>query len=346
MLYSLARKALFLLPPEWAHEAGTFAMDWSTTLGVSGLLAQRPAPCEVRAMGLTFPNPLGMAAGFDKNGTHAAALAAFGFGHVETGTVTPRPQPGNPRPRVFRIPEADALINRMGFNNGGVERFLKNLDGVSMDAVLGISIGKNFDTPIEDAADDYLYCLEQVYARADYVAVNVSSPNTKNLRDLQEADALDRMLGTLAEARERLTAKHGRRVPMAAKVAPDLEDDAIAGIARAVDGNGFDALIATNTTISRQGVTKYTHGREQGGLSGAPLRKRSTEVIRAFRAELKPETTLIGVGGIFTGEDAVEKLEAGADLLQVYTGFIYRGPPMIPEVVDACRDYLATKSQE
>jgi dihydroorotate dehydrogenase len=346
MLYTIAHHVLFRMPPEWAHEAGTFAMDWAATLGLTGLLGRKPPPCPVEAMGLSFPNPLGMAAGFDKNGTHAAALAALGFGHIETGTVTPRPQPGNPQPRLFRIPEERALINRMGFNNCGVEQFLRNLEGLDTDAILGISIGKNFDTPIENAVEDYLYCLERVYGHADYVAVNVSSPNTKNLRDLQEAGALDRMLGTLAEARERLATEHGVRVPMAAKVAPDLDDDAIAGIAKAIEGNGFDAVIATNTTISRQGVTKYPHGREQGGLSGAPLRKRSTEVIRALRACLAPTTTVIGAGGIFGGKDAVEKLEAGANLLQVYTGFIYEGPPLIREVVKACAGHFASESQE
>ena len=346
MFYTIARAALFRLPPEWAHEAGTFAMDWAATLGLSGLLSRQPPPCTVQAMGLDFPNPLGMAAGFDKNGTHAAALAALGFGHVETGTVTPRPQPGNPRPRLFRIPEARALINRMGFNNCGVDAFLGNLAQYDGSAVLGISIGKNFDTPIEHAVDDYLHCLERVYEHADYVAVNVSSPNTKNLRDLQEADTLERMLATLAEARERLVKQQGRRVPMAAKIAPDLDDGAIAGIARAVENNGFDAVIATNTTTSRKGVTKYPHGREQGGLSGAPLRARSTEVIQALRAHLKPDTALIGAGGIFTGTDAVEKLKAGADLLQVYTGFVYEGPPLVHEVVNACAGHFATALQE
>lgn len=343
MLYHIARRLLFQLPPEWAHECGTLAMDTAARAGLSRLLASPPPACPIEAMGLTFPNPLGMAAGFDKNGTHAAALDTLGFGHVETGTVTPRAQPGNPRPRLFRLPEAKAIINRMGFNNCGVDRFLDNLAGVQLRGVLGISIGKNLDTPIENAVDDYLHCLERVYTRADYIAVNVSSPNTKNLRDLQAADALDRMLSTLAKAREGLAREHGKRVPMAAKVAPDLDDEQIAGIARAIENNGFEALIATNTTVSRQGVTKLRHGRETGGLSGAPIRKRSTDIIRAFRATLRNDIPIIGVGGIFTGEDAVEKLEAGATLLQTYTGFIYEGPAMITDIVTACQAHLAAQ---
>ena len=338
MLYALARPLLFSLDPETAHRL---------TLQLAGLLGSAfPAvpPCPVRAMGLDFPNPVGLAAGLDKDAAHVDALAALGFGFVEVGTVTPRPQPGNPRPRLFRLPAADALINRLGFNNAGLDGFLENLARARYRGVLGINIGRNFDTPNERAADDYCACLERVYERASYVAVNVSSPNTTGLRALQETQALDALLARLVSLRERLADRHGTRVPLALKVAPDLDAGQIRGIAAAVRRHRFDALIATNTTLSRAGVEGLPHASEQGGLSGAPIRSLATGVLAAFASELKGEVPLIGVGGILSGADAAEKRAAGAVLVQLYTGLIYRGPELIRECVSALREKSRTAS--
>jgi dihydroorotate dehydrogenase len=284
-------------------------------------------------MGLQFPNRVGLAAGFDKNARYIDALGALGFGFIEVGTVTPRPQPGNPRPRLFRLPAANALINRLGFNNVGVDAFVENLRRTSWRGVLGINVGKNFDTPNERAADDYVACLERVYAHASYVTVNISSPNTAGLRALQERDALEALLGRLTETRERLSDRHGRRVPLALKVSPDLAPGEISDIAAAVRGHRIDALIATNTSLSREGVEGLLCASEAGGLSGAPIRKRATDVLAAFAAELKGEVVLIGAGGILSGADANEKLAAGASLVQLYTGLIYRGPALVAECV-------------
>jgi dihydroorotate dehydrogenase len=272
------------------------------------------------------------------------ALARLGFGFIEVGTVTPRPQPGNPRPRLFRLPRAEALINRMGFNNAGLDAFLANLERARWRGVLGINIGKNADTPIERAADDYAACLERVYARASYVAVNVSSPNTKNLRDLQEHRQLDALLARLAALRQDLAQRHGRRVPLALKVSPDLEPAQVQAIADAVRRHGVDGVIATNTSISREGVEGLPHAGQAGGLSGAPIRERATATLAALAAALKGEAALIGVGGILSGADAVQKLDAGAALVQLYTGLIYRGPELVAECVSACREKSRTAS--
>ena len=330
MLYALARPLLFALDPETAHLLTLALADAPLRLG---LLRTRVPAYPVRAFGLEFLNPVGLAAGLDKNAEHVDALGALGFGFIEVGTVTPRPQPGNPRPRLFRLPAANALINRLGFNNVGLERFVENLRRTSWRGVLGINVGKNFDTPNERAADDYVACLEGVYAHASYVTVNVSSPNTAGLRALQERDALEALLGRLTATRERLCDRHGRKVPLALKVSPDLAPAEIGDIAAAVRRHRVDALIATNTSLSREGVEGLLCANEAGGLSGAPIRKRATDVLAAFAAELKGEAALIGAGGILSGADANDKLAAGASLVQLYTGLIYRGPGLVAECV-------------
>jgi len=342
MLYALARPLLFRLDPERAHELTLGLADAPLRFGLLRVARAPGAP--VRAMGLDFPNAVGLAAGLDKNAEHVDALSRLGFGFIEVGTVTPRPQPGNPRPRLFRLPRAEALINRMGFNNVGLDRFLENLARAHWRGILGINIGKNADTPMERAADDYAACLERVYARASYVAVNVSSPNTKNLRELQEDRQLEALLARLAGLREPLAQRHGRRVPLALKVAPDLEAAQVQAVADAVRRHGVDAVIATNTSISRAGVEGLPHAHEAGGLSGAPIRERSTATLAAFAAALKGEADLIGVGGILDGAHAVEKLDAGAALVQLYTGLIYRGPGLVAECVSACRKKSRTAS--
>jgi dihydroorotate dehydrogenase len=288
-------------------------------------------------MGLAFPNPVGLAAGLDKNGAYIDALAALGFGFIEIGTVTPRPQPGNPKPRMFRLESHDALINRLGFNNEGVEKLLRNVERASFRGILGINIGKNFDTPIERAADDYVACLDAVYDRATYVTVNISSPNTKNLRDLQSSEKLDELLGAIMTRRVQLAARHGLRKPVALKVAPDLDESQVEAIATLAVKHGIDALIATNTTVSRDGVNGHRHALQAGGLSGRPLFAMSTRVLASFNRRLAGRIPLIGVGGILSGADARAKAEAGASLVQVYTGFIYRGPDLIAQARRALR---------
>jgi dihydroorotate dehydrogenase len=334
MMYGLVRPLLFCLDAEVAHDAALRALDAARALR----LTRPPQPLpgrRVRCMGLDFPNPVGLAAGLDKNGAHIDALAAFGFGFIEVGTVTPRPQPGNPRPRLFRIPEAQAVINRMGFNNDGVDALVANVRRARYRGILGINIGKNFDTPIERAEDDYVTCLRKVYGHAHYVAVNISSPNTRNLRDLQSGEALDRLLGALMAERARLTGEHGRKMPIAVKIAPDLEPDAVDAAADAFVRHGVDAVIATNTTLSRAGVEGFRHGDEAGGLSGAPVRTRSTAVLRRLNTRLAGLVPTIGVGGILGAADARQKIEAGAALVQVYTGLVYRGDALVAEAVEA-----------
>jgi dihydroorotate dehydrogenase len=284
-------------------------------------------------MGLEFPNPVGLAAGLDKNAQYIDALAAFGFGFVEIGTVTPRPQPGNPRPRLFRIVEREAIINRMGFNNVGVERFVENVRRARYQGILGINIGKNSDTPLARAADDYLACFEKVHPYASYVTVNISSPNTKDLRRLQDADELGGLLAKLSRRRDELAKVAKRRVPLAVKIAPDLDDDQVAAIARLVGQHGINAVIATNTTVSRQGVEGLRHAAEAGGLSGAPIRAASTAIVRKVAQALGDSVPVIGVGGIMSADDAREKLTAGASLVQVYTGLVYRGPALVRDIV-------------
>jgi dihydroorotate dehydrogenase len=337
-LYPLFRPLLFAADPELAHDVAFRGLDAATRLGVAQLAAPRIPPSPVDVMGIRFPNRVGLAAGLDKNAEHLAGLATFGFGFLEAGTVTPRAQPGNPRPRMFRIAEAQALVNRLGFNNGGVDRFVANVDRAHYRGVLGINIGKNFDTPNDRAADDYAACLRAVHARASYVTINVSSPNTRGLRDLQAEDAMAALLTRVANERDELAQRHGRRVPLAVKIAPDLDDDAIRGIARLLVRHRIDAVIATNTTIARPGIERLPHASEQGGLSGAPLRERATSVVRTLAAALDGALPIIGVGGILRGADAREKIDAGATLVQLYTGLIYRGPDLVAECMRAVAD--------
>jgi len=284
-------------------------------------------------MGIEFPNPVGLAAGLDKNAEHIDALARLGFGFIEVGTVTPRPQPGNPRPRLFRIAAAEAIINRFGFNNVGADAFMRNVERARWKGVLGINIGRNADTPAERAVEDYETCLDKVYARASYVTINVSSPNTEGLRSLQEGDSLENLLSRLTAKRQTLEQRHGKHVPFALKVAPDLDAAQVRSIAAAVRRHRIEAVIATNTSLSREGVENMFNGTEAGGLSGAPIRKKATEVLQLFRNELKNEAALIGAGGILSREDAMEKFSAGAALVQLYTGLIYRGPDLIQQCV-------------
>ena len=336
-MYALARPFLFCLDAERAHDLGLAAIEAAWRTGTNPLLAAKPQPLPVDAFGLRFDNPVGLAAGLDKNGAHVDALAGLGFGYIEVGTTTPRAQAGNPKPRMFRLPEHEAVINRLGFNNGGVDALVRNVERARYAGVLGINIGKNKDTPNERATDDYLHCLERVYARASYVTVNISSPNTQGLRDLQEEETLKRFIGTLRDAQERLGAKHGRRKPMLLKIAPDLTEaelDAIADVLRAAR---IDGVICTNTTIDRAAIAGHRRAAEAGGLSGAPLFARSTAVLRGMHERLGDAVPLIGVGGIVRGADAAAKLEAGATLVQFYSGMVYRGPALIGECVEAIR---------
>lgn len=293
-------------------------------------------------MGLEFPNPVGLAAGLDKNGEYIDALAALGFGFLEVGTVTPRPQSGNPQPRLFRLPQARAIINRMGFNNKGVEYLLDKVQRARYRGVLGINIGKNFDTPVERAVEDYRIGLRKVYAFASYVAVNISSPNTPNLRQLQEHGALLSLLQSLKAEQAQLAQQHGRYVPLAVKVAPDLSPEAVTDMAAIFRDLQVDAVIATNTTLARDAVVQLPHGNEAGGLSGAPLMQRSTEVVRQLYAVLRDDVPIIAVGGILSGADALAKVRAGAKLVQLYSGFIYRGPALIRETAEALRRNAAS----
>jgi len=337
-MYSLARPFLFALDAERAHGLGLRAIEAAYRSGTSSLLARPPVPLPTRVFGLDFPNPVGLAAGLDKNGEHIDALLALGFGSVEIGTVTPRPQVGNPRPRLFRLPDQNAIINRMGFNNLGVDVLVRNVERARRrGGVLGINIGKNKDTPNESAADDYRLCMERVYALADYITVNISSPNTAGLRELQEEQALRQLIGELRDTQEQLASQHGKRVPMLVKVAPDLSDRDIDAAARVLSDLGVDGVIATNTTIARPLVESHRLAAETGGLSGAPLLGQSTLVLRRLRARLPEAIPLIGVGGIVSGADAVAKMAAGASLVQFYSGLVFRGPPLVGECVDAIR---------
>jgi dihydroorotate dehydrogenase len=333
--YPLARPFLFALDPETAHDVAFAGLDHAATLGLAQLAFPRLAEAPVTVMGVRFPNRVGLAAGLDKDATHLRGLAALGFGFLEAGTVTPRPQPGNPRPRIFRLPSAQALINRLGFNNGGVENFVANVERSGYKGVLGINIGKNFDTPNDRAADDYVACLRAVYPHAAYVTVNISSPNTKGLRDLQSEAALGALLAQLKHEQKVLAQRDGRHVPLAVKIAPDLADDAVRGVARMLVEHGIEGVIATNTTIARDAVAGLRHGDESGGLSGAPVRERSDAVIRVLASALDGALPIIGVGGILSGDHARAKIAAGAALVQLYTGLIYRGPALVAECVEA-----------
>ena len=338
MLYRLVRPFLFQLDPERAHRGTLRALDLAHRAGLTGLVAGRSVASPRTVMGLEFPNAVGLAAGLDKNGDHIDALGALGFGFIEIGTVTPRPQPGNPPPRMFRLAQANAIINRMGFNNAGVERLVMNVSRARYRGILGINIGKNFDTPIERAADDYLYCMRRVYAAASYITVNISSPNTANLRQLQQAGELDRLLAALTEERRKLADQHGKRVALAVKIAPDLSEADIAGMAALFIEHGIDAVIATNTTLARDGVEGLPDAEQAGGLSGAPLAGRSTQIVRQLATALAGRLPVIAAGGILSAALAREKMAAGASLVQLYSGLVYRGPALIGEVAAALAD--------
>ncbi|MDV2468156.1 quinone-dependent dihydroorotate dehydrogenase [Acinetobacter chinensis] len=332
MLYSLARPLLFSLAPERAHE---LTLSMLKSAHKMGMMRQNVEPKPVTCMGIEFPNPVGLAAGLDKNGAYIDALSGLGFGFIEIGTITPRPQAGNPHPRLFRLPEAKAIINRMGFNNDGVDQLIENVKAAKFKGVLGINIGKNADTAVEDAVSDYLICLEKVYNYASYITVNISSPNTKNLRSLQSGDALTELLQTLKRRQLELAEEFQHYVPLVLKVAPDLTAEDIQFISAQLIEFKIDGLIVTNTTLSREGVENLKHGNEAGGLSGAPVFEKSTACLAAFSAELKGEIPLIGVGGILSGDQAAAKQKAGADLVQIYSGLIYTGPTLVKDCVDA-----------
>jgi len=345
--YALTRPFLFGLDPEHAHELTLAAIASLQNTPAQCLWAQARVDDPVTLAGLRFPNRIGLAAGLDKNGRCIDGLGAMGFGFIEVGTVTPRAQPGNPKPRMFRLPERQALINRLGFNNEGLASFLANVQRArsfrAAGGILGLNIGKNAATPIERAADDYLEGLAAVYPHADYVTVNISSPNTKNLRALQSDAALDALLGALQSRRAALQREHGRTVPMFVKIAPDLDEAQVGVIAATLRANGVDGVVATNTTIARDAVQGLEHAGEAGGLSGAPVFEPSNRVVRALRAALGPGYPIIGVGGVLSGADACAKRTAGADLVQVYTGLIYKGPALVSEAALAMKSTAAAR---
>lgn len=338
--YSLTRPILFGMDPEAAHDLTMNLMVKGQNTLLQKAWARPLISDPIELAGLKFPNRVGMAAGLDKNARCIDALAAMGFGFVEVGTVTPRPQPGNPKPRMFRIPEKNALINRLGFNNEGLDAFLANVRRSQVRAnggamLLGLNIGKNATTPIEEATSDYIKALDGVYPHADYVTVNISSPNTKNLRALQSDEALDALLGAVANRREQLSSQHGKRTPVFVKIAPDLDEEQVGVIAATLERHGMDGVIATNTTISRDAVKGLQHAEETGGLSGAPVLEASNQIIRQLRSALGSRFPIIGVGGILSGADAVSKIRAGADVVQIYSGLIYRGPDLVTEAAQA-----------
>ncbi len=338
-MYTLLRPLLFALDAESAHHLTLESLQLAARSGAIRAVAPRPVTAPRKVMGIDFANAVGLAAGLDKNGDYIDALAALGFGFLEIGTVTPRPQPGNPRPRMFRLPAARAVINRMGFNNQGVDVLIGNVQRAQYRGVLGINIGKNFDTPMEKAADDYLDCLGKVYPHASYVTVNISSPNTKNLRQLQQSDELGLLLAALTETRQRLADRHGRRVPLALKIAPDLDQGQVGVIADLLVQHGIDAVIATNTTTARDAVASLPHGAEAGGLSGAPLTAQAQTVTAQLAAALAGAVPIIGVGGIMNRNDATARIAAGASLVQLYTGLVYAGPALIGECARAITEH-------
>lgn len=331
-IYPLLKPLLFQLDAETAHDYTLSGLRFAEKFGLLKYYPAAPT-CEPRqVMGISFPNPIGLAAGLDKNGAVIDGMAALGFGFIEIGTVTPRAQPGNPKPRLFRVKPAQGIINRFGFNNLGVDNLIANVKAAQYRGVLGINIGKNFVTPNEKAVDDYLYCMQKVYAHASYITVNISSPNTKNLRALQEKEALGQLLSTLKQQQLVLTEQHGRYVPIALKIAPDLELEQIHEIADLLMQHQIDGVIATNTTLARDKVQGMPNADETGGLSGAPVRDKSTQVIQILSQRLQGALPIIGVGGILSGADAVEKIAAGASLVQVYSGLIYKGPKLVHDV--------------
>jgi dihydroorotate dehydrogenase len=332
-LYPLLRPLLFSLDPETAHEVTLKLLNAAYASGLSKLVYPNINDKPVNVMGLNFKNPVGLAAGLDKNGDYINALSALGFGFVEIGTVTPRPQPGNPKPRLFRLPEHQAIINRMGFNNFGIDHLLAQVNQSGYSGILGINIGKNFDTPIENAADDYLIGLRKAYTAASYITINISSPNTKNLRQLQQGDEIKSLISALKEEQLKLQQQHGKYVPIALKIAPDLTDDEIVHIAKLLLEFEIDGVIATNTTIARDMIADHPLANEAGGLSGAPVKEKSTLVVRGLATKLNGKIPVIAAGGILSAADAQEKLKAGASLVQIYSGLIYRGPQLIADIV-------------
>jgi dihydroorotate dehydrogenase len=331
--YPLLRPLLFSLDPETAHHATLDLLKLAKQTGLSALSRPKSSGKPVNVMGLNFKNPLGLAAGLDKNGDYIDALAELGFGFIEIGTVTPRPQPGNPKPRLFRLPEHQAIINRMGFNNLGVDHLLEQVGKCQYRGVLGINIGKNADTPLENATEDYLIGLRKSYAAASYITINISSPNTKNLRQLQQGDEIRQLLSALKEEQLKLQMTHGKYTPIAVKIAPDLSDEEISHIAALLLEFAIDGVIATNTTIARDKIQGHVHANEAGGLSGAPVKDSSTRVVRGLAAELSSKLPIIAAGGILSAADAQEKIAAGASLVQIYSGLIYRGPELIDEIL-------------
>lgn len=334
-MYELIRKFLFKLDAETSHELTLDMLGAAQRLGLIKLFAPKIPNQPVEVLGLQFPNPVGLAAGLDKNGDYIDALGNLGFGFIEIGTITPRPQPGNPQPRLFRLPEHQAIINRMGFNNKGVDHLVEQVKKAKYKGVLGINIGKNFDTAVEDADRDYEICLEKVYQYADYVTVNISSPNTPGLRNLQFGDSLKSLLSTLKAAQKRLEQQYNKYTPILVKIAPDMDQDETKMVAEALIENEMDGVIATNTTLEREAVAGHEHANEAGGLSGKPVQGSSTQVLAWLSEELKDKMPIIGVGGIIDGPSAAEKMKNGAALVQVYSGFIYRGPKLISEASDA-----------
>jgi dihydroorotate dehydrogenase len=331
-IYSLAKPFLFQFDPETAHDVTIKSLKIAERLGVLSLYPAPPACQPRRVMGISFSNPVGLAAGLDKNGSVIDGMATLGFGFIEVGTVTPRPQPGNPKPRLFRVREAQGIVNRFGFNNLGVDNLIENVKATKYKGVLGINIGKNFDTPLENAVDDYLICMQKVYEYASYITVNISSPNTKNLRALQEKEALSHLLATLKLEQTKLANQYGQYVPIALKIAPDLEREQVNEIADLLMEHKIDGVIATNTTLARDMVHGLEHAEEAGGLSGAPVREKSTLVIQQLSQRLQGALPIIGVGGILSGADAIEKIASGADLVQVYSGLIYKGPKLVHDI--------------
>lgn len=334
-MYKLLRNILFCLPAEASHNLALRAMKIGDGLGASALLAANTAgkATAARVMGIDFPHVVGLAAGLDKNADYVDALASMGFGFIEVGTLTPRPQPGNPKPRMFRLNSEQAIINRLGFNNKGIEYACENIEKLRNRGVLGINIGKNFDTPVEQANQDYIHCLRRAYQLADYITVNISSPNTPGLRKLQFGDEFNSLLDELKEEQASLQAQHNMYTPIAVKLAPDMTEEQIASCCESLLSREFDGVIATNTTLDRSLVASHPHSGEAGGLSGAPLSEKSCEVLKCIKAEVGERIPIIGVGGIMSADDAQKRLAAGADLLQIYTGFIYQGPPLIEQIL-------------
>ena len=345
--YSLIRPLLFSLAPETAHHFSLSALHWAHAFRLSALMASRCVDAPQTVMGLQFPNTVGLAAGLDKNGEYIDALAALGFGFIEVGTVTPRPQAGNPQPRLFRLPQSQALINRMGFNNHGVEVFVRNVQRSrywAQGGILGLNIGKNADTPLGKATDDYLLCFERVYPFASYITLNISSPNTKNLRDLQSGDSLSRLLEALKNRQQQLSTQHQRYVPLVVKIAPDLDEIQIEVISQTLLQQGVEGVIATNTTVARENLAPEKYSQETGGLSGQPLTAPSNRVIHQLHSHLENKIPIIGAGGIQSGAQAQQKMANGAALVQLYTGLIYRGPGLVAECTQAIHEFLLSRN--